>query len=175
VTRPLSSGLVVPVDAARELVAPWTHLVPAAARRLPPYVPVLWPFLPADALDEGLERRLAALLDGRPAFDFSLARVIGLADAVALVPEPADPFVALTRLLWAEWPECPPFAGAYEETPPRLTVALDPAPAVRREIEATLATRLPLATRAAEVLLVAADESGALTGRRRFALGGATT
>ncbi len=174
-TRPRGSALVVPVEAARELVAPWAHLVPAPAHALPPYVTALWPFLPVDALDDALASRLAALLQGRPAFDFSLARVAGLADAVVLVPEPAEPFVALTRLLWAEWPECPPYGGAYDDIAPRLTVALDPAPADRAAIEAALGPRLPLAARATAVLLVEEDEGGTLFERRRFALGGPGT
>ncbi len=171
-TRPLSSGLVVPVDAVRELLAPWQRLAPAAARALPPYIAALWPFLPADALDGAVERRLAALLEGQRGFDFALSRVAGLAAAVVLVPEPTDPFIALTRLLWAEWPECPPFGGAYDDLAPRLTVALDPAAADRAAIEAAIAPRLPLSTRAAEVLLVEEDDGGTLLERCRFALGG---
>jgi hypothetical protein len=170
--RLLTSGLIVPVEAARELVAPWAGFVPAPSRALPPHVPALWPFLPADALDDALERRLAALLEGQAAFDFSLARVAGLTDGVVLVPEPADPFVALTRLLWDEWPECPPFGGVYDVVAPRLTVAHDPGPADRSAIQAAIGPRLPLAARAAEVLLVEEDEGGALLERRRFALGG---
>lgn len=169
--RALSSGLIVPVEAVRELVSPWTHLLPAASRGLPPHVPALWPFLPADALDDALERRLAALLEGLPAFAFALGRVTGLADAVVLVPVPEDPFVALTRLLWAEWPECPPFGGAYEDIAPRLTVGLDPTSSERAAIETALAPRLPLAARATEVLLVEQTEGGALAERRRFTLG----
>ena len=80
--------------------------------------------------------------------------------------------MALTRALWDEWPECPPFGGAYDEVVPHLTVALDPAPGQRREIETVVAPLLPLAARAAEVLLVEEDEGGTLVARRRFALGG---
>jgi hypothetical protein len=172
VTRPLSSALIVPVRAAQDVVAPWAHLVPAASRELPPSIAALWPFLPADELDGALERRLAALLEGLPAFDFSLVRVAGLPDVVTLVPEPSDPFVALTRALWDEWPECPPFGGAYDDIVPRLTVALDPAPGERAAIEAALTERLPVAARAAEVLLVEEAEGGTLFERRSFALGG---
>jgi hypothetical protein len=171
-SRLRSSGLIVPVEAARELVAPWLDLVPASSRELPPHVTALWPFLPADGLDAALEGRLGAFLSGLPAFDFALTRVGGFADVVFLAPEPAERFVALTRALWDEWPECPPFGGAYDEVVPYLTVALDPAPGQRREIETVVAPLLPLAARAAEVLLVEEDEGGTLVVRRRFTLGG---
>jgi 2'-5' RNA ligase superfamily len=171
VSRPLSSGLVVPVDAAGGLLAPWLHLLPAAGRALPPHVTALWPFLPVEALDDAVERRLGGLLAGAETFSFTLTRVAELADAAVLVPEPAAPFDALTRLLWDEWPECPPFGGAYEDIAPHVTVAIDPSPADRAAIEAAIAPRLPIVARAAEVLLVEETASGPLRLRRRCALG----
>lgn len=171
-SRPPSTGLVVPVDAARELVAPWRHLLPAAGRSLPPHVTALWPFLPVAALDGSAERHLEELLSGAGPFGFALTRVATLADASVLVPEPVEPFAALTRLLWDEWPECPPFGGAFDDIAPHLVIAIDPSAADRSAIEAALAPRLPLTARAAEVLLVEETPSGALRERRRFALGG---
>ena len=171
-SRPQSTGLVVPVDVAGELVAPWLHLLPAAGRSLPPHVTALWPFLPAAALDAAVERRLEELLSGAEPFAFALTRVATLADATVLVPEPAEPFAALTRLLWEEWPECPPFGGAFDDVAPHVVAAIDPSAADRAAIEAALAPRLPLAARAAEVLLVEETESGARRERRRFRLGG---
>ena len=171
-SRPLSSGLIVPVEAATSLVAPWIERLPAAGRGLPPHVTALWPFLPVEAVDEAVERRLDGLLAGVPAFSFALTRVAGLADAAVLLPEPAAPFDALTRLLWAEWPECPPFGGAYEDITPHLVVALDPPAGEREAIEAALTPHLPLACRAAEVLLVEETVSGVLRERRRFSLEG---
>lgn len=171
-SRPQSTGLVVPVDATMELVAPWLRLLPAAGRSLPPHVTALWPFLPVAALDAAAERRLEELLSGVGSFGFSLMRVVTLADATVLVPEPVEPFSALTRLLWDEWPECPPFGGAFDDIAPHLVVAIDPSAADRAAIETALTPLLPLETRAAEVLLVEETGSGALRERRRFTLGG---
>jgi hypothetical protein len=171
VSRPLSSGLVVPVAAASGLVEPWLRLLPAAGRALPPHVTALWPFLPAEALDDAVERRLEGLLAGAAAFPFTLQRVADLADAVVLVPEPAGPFDALTRLLWDEWPECPPLGGAFDDIAPHLVVAIDPSAADRAAIDAALSPHLPLAARAAEVLLVEEAGSGPLRVRRSFMLG----
>ncbi len=85
-SRPQSTGLIVPVDAARGLVAPWRHLLPAAGRSLPPHVTALWPFLPVAALDAAAERRLEELLAGAEPFAFALTRVATLADASGARP-----------------------------------------------------------------------------------------
>jgi hypothetical protein len=167
-----ASGLIVPVESVREVVAPWLGLLPTVSRELPPHVTALWPFLPADALDAHLERELEALLAGVAPFDFALSRVGGFTDVSYLAPEPTEPFVSLTRLLWERWPECPPFGGAYDEIVPHLTVALDPTAGERLAIETDLAARLPVAGRAEEVVLVEETAAGALRKRRRFALGG---
>lgn len=171
-SRPPSTGLIVPVDAAQPLLAPWLERLPAAGRSLPPHVTALWPFLPVDAVEASTERRLEDLLAGVPAFTFALTRVAELADAVVLTPEPVTPFATLTRLLWDEWPECPPFGGAYDDIAPHVVVAVDPSAADRAAIEAALAPLLPLAARAAEALLVEETPSGALRERRRFTLAG---
>jgi hypothetical protein len=172
VSRPLSTGLIVPVEAARGLIAPWSALIPAGARVLPPHVTALWPFLPVEAFDIGAERRLGELIAGAPAFSFALARVAELADAAVLLPDPAAPFRALTRLLWDEWPECPPYAGAFDDIAPHVTVAIDPPAAERAAIEGALGPQLPLLCRATEVLLVEETPAGPLRERRRFALDG---
>jgi len=171
-SRVPSTGLIVPVEAARPLLVPWLRRLPAAGRSLPPHVTALWPFLPVDAVDGATERRLGDLLAAARAFTFALTRVAALADAAVLVPEPVAPFTELTRLLWDEWPECPPFGGAYDDIAPHVVVAIDPSPADRAALETALAPHLPLVARAAEVLLVEETQAGALRERRRFALAG---
>jgi hypothetical protein len=171
-SRPLSTGLIVPVEAASGLIAPWSGFIPAASRILPPHVTALWPFLPVEVLDDAGERRLEELLAGVPAFSFALTRVAELADAAVLLPEPAAPFRALTQLLWDEWPECPPYGGAFDDIAPHVTVAIDPPTSAREAIAAALAPQLPLPCRAAEVLLIEETGAGALRLRRHFALGG---
>jgi hypothetical protein len=171
VSRPLSTGLVVPVGCAENLVAPWRGTLPAAGSALPPHVTALWPFVPVEALDATVERRIQALLAGVPSFSYALTRVAELADAAVLLAEPAAPFTALTRLLWSEWPEYPPFGGAFDDIAPHLTVAVDPSAAERAAIEAALGPQLPLPCRAAEASLVEETPGGPLRERRRFTLG----
>ena len=172
-SRPLSTGLVVPPGRggrgpARTLAGP-----PAVGRaRLPPHVTALWPFLPVDAFDAAAERRLEEVLAGVPAFTFALTRVAEpLADAAVLLPEPAAPFRALARLIWDEWPECPPFGGAFDDVAPHVVVAVDPsAPhpsGDRGDARSAAAPPLP----GDSVLLVEEMPAGPLRERRRFTLG----
>jgi hypothetical protein len=43
-------------------------------------------------------------------------------DVVWLAPDPAEPFRALTDLVWTRFPECPPYGGAHPEVIPHLTI-----------------------------------------------------
>ena len=113
-SRPLSTGLIVPVPAAADLVAPWASGLPAAGRSLPPHVTALWPFLPVEACTRPPS---AASRSCSRACRRSRSR----SRAWPSWPTPpcccraAAPFRALTQLIWDEWPECPPFGGAYHD------------------------------------------------------------
>ena len=169
--RRRGTGLLVPLESAAPLVAPWLHLVPEAFRHVPPHVTVLWPFLPPDEVDAAVEDQLAALFAGEEPFDALLTGFGSFPDAFYLTPEPAARFHALTELVWRQWPECPPFAGAYDEVVPHLTVALDPDEAALAGMARALAPRLPLAARADRVLLAEEGADGVYRLRRAFALG----
>ena len=170
-TRRRVTGLLVPLEAAVPLVEPWLHLVPETSRELPPHVTVLWPFLPPDEVDAAVEDELAALFAAEEPFDVLLGGFGSFPDAFYLTPAPAARFRALTELVWGRWPECPPFAGAFDEVVPHLTVALDPdAPSIV-EMERAIGPRLPLAARAERVLLAEEGEDGVSRLRCAFALG----
>lgn len=172
-TRRRATGLVVPLEAVRPLTEPWRHLLPENARELPPHVTVLWPFLSPDHVDDAVEARLAALFSAAEPFDVRLTAFGSFPDAFYLTPEPAAPFTELTRLVWQEWPECPPFAGAFDEVVPHLTVALDPDAAALAALIAAVAPRLPLAARGERVLLFEESDDGMYQPRRWFGLGSA--
>jgi 2'-5' RNA ligase len=171
VSRRRTTGLVVPLEEARPLVERWLYRTPELSRDVPPHVTVLWPFLEPDAVDHAVERDLAALFAGVAAFDVLLSAVGHFPDAVFLSPEPEAAFVSLTRLVWREYPECPPFAGAYDDIVPHLTVALDPTEADREVLAREMPPHLPLRARAREVLLFEEGEDGVYRPRREFALG----
>lgn len=142
------TALVVPVPAAERLVADLrARFDPSAAEGVPAHVTIAVPFLTRAELGAtGLARLEAALRETR-GFEFELARV-GRFDRTAwLAPEPAAPFIAMTRSLMRTFPGWLPYAGAHEGIVPHLTVAdgdADAAEAVARELVARLAHTGPL-------------------------------
>ena len=169
-SRPLSSGLVVPVEAAASLVAPWVERLPAAGRGLPPHVTALWPFLPVEALDEAVERRLEGLLAGVPAFSFALTRVAGWPTPPSSCPSRRRPSTR-SRGCSGRSGRSARRSAAPTRTSRRTSWSRSTLrPAERAAIEAALAPHLPLACRAAEVLLLEETASGVLRERRRFSL-----
>jgi 2'-5' RNA ligase len=169
------TGLVVPVPAATPAVAPWRErLDRTAVHGVPAHITVLYPFLPPSQLGPDVTRQLAELFAATPPFDFALRRVGWFDDDVVyLAPEPAEPFVALTRLVAHAFPEYPPYEGAYDQVTPHLTVGAGPLAELRRAADAVQGS-LPIAARAGDVWLMVgtAAPAGRWRVRARFPLGG---
>jgi 2'-5' RNA ligase len=96
---------------------------PAAARGVPAHVTLLYPFRPPARVHRGVLRRAAAALAGQRPFDFRFATLGSFPGVVWLAPEPAAPFVAMTRALARAFPDRPPYGGLYADVVPHLTVA----------------------------------------------------
>ena len=169
------SGLVVMVPAAEPLVGAWRdRLDPSARLGIPAHVTVLYPFVPADDIDQGVVDRAAAVVAGRPAFTYSLSAVGWFGEEVVyLVPEPADAFVGLTTVLAEAFPGCPPYGGVHDDVVPHLTVG-DGAPVDDLSAAAgAVAAGLPVSDRAEEVcLMVRSRAPRAWAVRDRLPLGG---
>jgi hypothetical protein len=85
------------------------------------HITVLGPFLPAPT-DADLAA-VAAIAEATPPFDFTLARLGEFADGLLhLLPDPDRPFRDLTARLVAAFPQCPPYAGAFSDPVPHLTL-----------------------------------------------------
>jgi len=138
-----ASTLIVPVPEADGLL----HKS-ARDAGMPPHVTLLYPFLQAASVDEDIEAELELLFAGARAFDFELADVGHFPGIVYLVPEPEDPFVALTERLIERWPDHRPYGGAFKDIVPHLTVAHG------GRAPRGLSGQLPLRARAEEAWLV---------------------
>lgn len=157
------TALIVRVDAADTLVGDLrARFDPDAAAGAPPRVTVLVPFLAPTRIDDAVLARLRAAVGAVPAFDARFERIGRWPEGSWLAPEPAAPFVALTRAVWAAFPECPPYEGRFAEIVPHLTVAYGTsadAEACARELAPRLARRLaergPLRAHCGEVELIA--------------------
>jgi 2'-5' RNA ligase len=128
---------------------------------VPPHVTILFPFVDGDDLDE---TAIAALCSSHAPFAFELDRVERFDDGVVwLHPEPSEPFAALTQAVWRQWPDHPPYEGAFDEVIPHLTISTV---AVDVDIE------LPIRATAREVTLIEEGTDGYWTRRRVFPLQG---
>lgn len=117
--------MIVPVPDLESVVARHrAELDVAATWGVPAHVTVLHPFVAPEAVDPALLRRLQDAVAAVPAFDCSFASTQWFGDEVVWVrPEPDEPFRALTRAVWAAFPQCPPYAGRHGHDPvPHLTV-----------------------------------------------------
>ena len=159
----MRTALVIVVPEAEPLVGPARARCDAAGETaIPAHVTLLFPF---GDRDDGLANLFA---DVDP-FDFALTEVRRWPDVVWLAPEPAEPFVALTRAIATRYPEHPPYEGAHDEVVPHLTVAHHrPAPT---SLDAALEAQLPIVARATHVVQLEEHEPPRWRERKRFPLG----
>ena len=142
--------LVVPVPALESWVrARWEHYEPGWVSRDPAFthahITALAPFLPspttADLAVVGLVAASAA------AFAYDLSEITAFPDGVLhLQPDPLAPFAALTAALWEAFPSCPPYAGAFADVVPHLTLDQLSAEVSLASVRDSLGDLLPVRT-----------------------------
>ncbi len=131
------------------------HL-PLKPNGIRPHVTVMIPFLPAAALGEDGELpALRAVCAAIRPFEVHFARTARFRRVLYLVPEPAEPFIAMARALTARWPQIGPYAGGGKELVPHLTVSTSRPARVFDAVAQALEPRLPVTVQidAAQVYL----------------------
>src|ERR1700677_349069 len=158
----MQSALLLPVPAAEAAVgAHRTRLDPSARDGVPAHLTVLYPFLPPAEIGPGVLAELTRLFAGVPRFFFTLDRVRWFGESVMwLGPSDESPFRALTELASAAYPRCSPYGGGYEDVVPHLTIGQQGSPAELRAAAEAVLPQLPIATEAAEVILMAGPKPG---------------
>ncbi|HEU4420987.1 MAG TPA: 2'-5' RNA ligase family protein [Pilimelia sp.] len=144
------SAVLVAVPEAEDAVGRFrARLDRSAAWGVPPHVTVLYPFVGPDRLAPPVLDRLAAAISEVPAFGVTLARLSwsGDDDVLWLVPEPDDPFRALTAAVWREFPDHPPYGGIHPDPTPHLTIGHDAPIDVLREAAEAIRPLLPIRAR----------------------------
>jgi 2'-5' RNA ligase len=171
--RSRESTLIVPVPAARPALEASLAVDDGDdAPDLPPHITLLYPFVPARAIDASVETAVAEIATAFKPFSFSLARVSSFPGVLYLEPHPDEPFLRLTEAFCARWPEFPPYSGAYDEVIPHLTVATGDQPT---GLVSRLEQLLPIEATATEVWLLTQEQNGRWSTRKRCLLGGAAS
>lgn len=165
----LGTTLVVPVPDVEAIYERWSgDGARLGVPGLEPHVTILYPFLPASAIDARVEREIQAVASASDPFDYTIAELGRFPQVLYLAPSPSEPFVDLTEALHRRWPAHPPYGGVFAEVIPHITLALgDEPPHLARAVEPAL----PIKAAARELVLLEASESGQWLERRRFALG----
>lgn len=168
-SHPGHSVLVVPVPALEPLVrarhehydADYVSADPTFAHA---HVTVLGPWIDRAHLSatdlQGVERIARAT----SSFEVRFTRVETFPNwIIHLVPEPAEPFSALTAALWGAFPSCPPYAGAFGHVAPHVTLdALGPG-VTAAVVRSWLEGQLPLRTVADRIQLSWYEAGGCRT------------
>jgi 2'-5' RNA ligase len=158
VPEPGTSAVVLPVPEAEPAVSAWRARFDAsAAMGMPAHVTALLPFLDEARLTADITQRLAALCERHPVLDVEFARFGRFPGVLYLDPEPPDGLRRLTLAIAEEWPEAPPYGGAFDKVVPHLTVAEGADAETEARIEADVRAGLPVRARLAEAVLVVFD------------------
>jgi 2'-5' RNA ligase len=174
-SKPNQSAIVVLVPQAEAFVRSVRQRYGLAPARVPAHITVLFPFKAPDELTPAVVADLGRLFARYGPFSFSLSELGTFPDTLYLVPTPGKPFVELTRAVHEQFPETPPYEGAFDEIVPHLTLARAPEemPFERmvQEVEVDLGPQLPLEIRATEIDLLD-NACGEWCVNSTFALGG---
>lgn len=122
---------------------------------VPPHVTLVFPFAPAERIDDELITSLREVVSRVEAFDLELRETARFPELLYLPPEPAAPFMRLTGAVVGHFPEYQPYEGAFtlDDLVPHLTVACGDA-ALLDEVEADVHRHLPIVTRVREAVLL---------------------
>lgn len=156
---PTESAVIIPIGPAEDLVAEHRRdLDLASSWGVPAHVTVVYPFVPPSQLDSLVINRLAAVIGAVPSFDCTFSRCGWFGDEVLwLAPDPDQAFRDITIAVTKEFPDYPPYGGAFKDVVPHLTIGelRRGTVAQLRAAEADVARRLPFSARIDHALLIA--------------------
>ena len=136
---------------------------------------VLYPFVPPDLLTNEVLATLRQLFLEVPTFNASFLKTMLFPDGLYLEPMPAEPFRRLTKLVFKQFPDYPPYGGEFNEIIPHLTVVkvgnARRMKALAANFQQTVRDSLPIRARVDSVSLVE-NTSGVWQVLAQFALRG---
>lgn len=151
----LRSAVIVAVPEAAGVVDRWREQTcnDKPSLGVPAHITLVFPFVPAGRLDQGVIASLAEIFSAEAGFDFELRRPARFPAALYLAPEPASAFTRLTDAVVSRYPEYPPYEGAFDTVVPHLTVAQGDR-AVLDDAEADVRRFLPIRSEVRQAVLL---------------------
>ena len=161
------------VPEAEPLVGEWRSKGdPSAARGVPAHVTLLYPFLPADRVDDGVRAELEWFFGGIDAFALDFVDVGQFEQSGVVHLRPRTPVLEeLVRSLALRWPECPPYEGKHHDVVPHLTVVHTDDAQLRQQACEAVLRGLPLRATARQASLWVCDADGAWSEAATFDFG----
>ncbi|HVA20046.1 MAG TPA: 2'-5' RNA ligase family protein [Solirubrobacteraceae bacterium] len=141
------SAVVVRVPSLDETIAALRERfdLPRKPNGIPPHITAIVPFLPAaDLTEAGALPALRSLCAAFEPFQVTFAATARFPNVLYLVPEPAEPFIALTRAIVDRWPLIRPYAGEHKAVVPHLTVTTSRRRELFGSVSEALEPQLPL-------------------------------
>ena len=108
-------------------------------------------------LTDSVVAQLSELCAQVPVLNVTFARTGRFPAVVYLAPAPADGLRQLTITIGEQWPQAPPYAGAFEEVIPHLTIAHCLEEDVLAAIEREASQALPISAQLKEAALFIFD------------------
>jgi hypothetical protein len=167
VTGPTDSGdeataILINFPEVDAVVGPWrASMDPSASWGIPAHVTVMYPFIPAASITDGVVTRLRRIFRRYDPFDSTFDRCEWFADELLwLRPSHAEVFQRMTADVEEEFPTVRLYGGAFDEVIPHLTVG-DARVATRPELaaaESAVAGALPVSEIADHALVMAGTQ-----------------
>lgn len=152
------SAFAVKVPAAEPIAADLRRRFdPTVALGVPAHITLLVPFMDPERITDEVLARARRVLQRTAPFSFVLGKVGRFPETAYLAPEPAAPFIEMTRALVKEFPEFPPYDGAHDDIVPHLSVAHGNALHAEEaaiELQARLLASGPVQAHCTEVVLI---------------------
>ena len=153
----MRSAVVVAVPEAADAVDRWREQTCSDKPSIgvPPHVTLVFPFAPAERIDESLIASLGEVVSRVEKFELELRETARFPELLYLPPEPAAPFMQLTGAIVGHFPEHRPYEGAFtlNDLVPHLTVAYGDA-AFLDAVETDVSPKLPIVARVQEAVLL---------------------
>ena len=121
----LRSTVIVPVLEASAAVDRWREQTcnDKPSIGVPAHITLIFPFVPATRLDQQTVGSLEEIIRETAPFEFELRDAARFPTTLFLVPDPSAAFARLTEAIVRQFPDYPPYGGAFDTIVPHLTVA----------------------------------------------------